>query len=506
MAEAINAQNINDYLLYLADRLKQPLPAPYNNGASFNGKSANEIAAALEALYDRLGIPRQTGWSYEDAFLKEPPKITTPVMIVNPTAPISNAPAYSYYPVAPGIGRANFKPFLHWVEERVRRPLELFGITAWDHYSDDAIRQALPNVYRSSNITPDEAKQLELGFLSVYHQKVAPVPVQIPAMPASLVSNNTPPSAQATYATVKQPKSMIRKLMVPAILLIILGAAGVWLWQQYHAYMNLPTVYALTNNIALREDPSDTSPVLGRMDIYGTYLDSKNVKQNSASQLKLSTGELTNGFYKATSSNNFWSYLAGNDSTLYVHTKYVTTDKALFEKYSDDLDNFKNDYNELDKLGFIYRQMIGRAVLKNSEGKVLKIAASCKPSPRLSRVAPLSIGKYRNKITGELDVIIQATDGFCYVLRGGENELPPTITPVTIMYGTVSEPMKAGGMFARQGNGNTLRFEYCSDGQVFFSQPPYTLFMPLPASIPIPPPADDDADTVPMDTTAAGVY
>jgi hypothetical protein len=490
MAETINARNGGAYLLYLAEQLQRPLPPPYNNPAAFAGQPEAAIAASLETLYDQLGIPRQTGWSYEDAFLKDA-AATAPV----PTAATAMPGAdYVYYPVAPGIGRLNYRPFLYFIEERLRRPLNLFATAAWDNYTDEAIRQALPGIYRGAGILPDEAKQLELGFLAVYHQKVAPVPV-VP-LPSSMPAAAPPPGHRPDV----QPSPRRRWYWMPLILLLVAAAVGAWLWNQYRDYMGQPMVYALTNNIALRKDASDTSPVLGRMDLYGQYLDVKGVKQTSASSLKLSTSELTNGFYRATTSHNFWDYLTGDDSTMYVHAKYVTTDRSLYDKYSDDLSNLRNDHNELDKLGFIYRQLIGRATMRNSEGAIIKIAAACRPSPKLSRTAPLSIGKYRNKANGELDVVIQATDGYCYVLRGGENELPPSITPVMIQYGLYSEPMKSGGMFAKESGGNTLRFEYCADGQVFFGRPPYTLFTPLPARQPDPVPADGDEDPALTDT------
>ncbi len=508
MAETINARNIGDYLAHLAQKLHQPLPAPYHNATAFTAKSGDEIAAALEDLYARLGIPNQTGWSFEDAFLKEAPKVPLPENLSAAAYqnPLASSFPTSYLPVASGIGRANFRPFLYWVEDRLKRSLDLSGIAAWDNFSNEGVRNALPGIYEAAGILPDDAKQLELGFLAVYHQKVAPVPVIAATPVRSAAPAASLPKAVPAATTILQAKPRRkRRFSIPIIIgLFAAGLVGFWLWQKYAAYLKQPLVYALTNNIALRKDASDTAPIAGRMDIYGQYMDGNGVRHTSPNSLKLSTEELTNNFYTASTGTSFWSYLTGNDSTVYVHTKYVTTDKALFDKYTDDLSALKNDYNELDKLGFIYRQMIGRAVLKNSEGTAIKIAASCRPAAKLSRIAPLSIGKYRNRATGELDVFFQATDGFCYVLRGGENELPPTITPVVIQYGLMSEPMKSGGMLTKQGNNGGLRFEYCTEGQVFFSQPPYTLFLPLPAPIQAPsdPVEPDDNPAVPVDTAA----
>ncbi len=300
----------------------------------------------------------------------------------------------------------------------------------------------------------------------------------------------TPPSPVRFNGPVRRTR---RRLIALAVLLPIATAGG-WVGVRYQTWAALPTVYPLTDNVALRTQPYDKAGDAGRMDLFARYVEKGvgGVKQ-SVARLKLLSEEPENGFYRATKNPSFLAWLKGDEEAVYVHTKYTTPDRALFEQHQRVLAPLRDDLNGLDKLTSAYRRLLVDAFTKSPELQGLALAQPCRTSAAISTTAAVPVGTYRNKSTGEIYAVVFTADGRCFAINGLEAEGSgvPTVRPVQTEWGAL---LTGPGSFKR-GNGGTLRYVPCEEeaGEELTGKPPYTMFKQPPSILP---PLDSIVDQI----------
>lgn len=467
--EKITPANIDTYLGFLSRKLNQPVA----NGQSWTKLSQEEINRKLSALYDQLGIPQMRGWKYENAFAEAnvPPgnygyEETPP--------PVSSPVIYRYESVEQGIGQQNYKAFVHWLQEKTKKPVNFQQMSGWAQYSDQAIRNALPGLYQEMDLLPAAVKEYERSFLVVFgafttQPPVTPAPVA-PAPAAQPVAKKEAPLPRAN-------KSYRKGITISVAVFVILLLMGGWVWHKYHVFSNLPNLYPRTDNIALRAAPLDAADIKGRMDLYGRYMDKSGVVKPSDNKLKLLNEDAVDGFYKATATPDFMAYLTGKENAVYVHSALVTKDEQFYNNERNIFENLSAYYNEMDKLPLGFRNLIVTACTSSGPLNNARIATACNASIALSKTAPVSIGKYKDKSTNTLYAVLRSTNDMYYVASGVIGSIVSVSKVNFYDYDGTPVSSPSAGMFrAAVKNSNKLILDYCSGDKTFWSIPLYTDF------------------------------
>ena len=220
-----------------------------------------------------------------------------------------------------------------------------------------------------------------------------------------------PPEEVETSQTKAGSRKWIWFILLPLLLV------GTFVGYRYYAFNQLPTVYALTDNIAIRQEAYSQSQEMGRMDMFGSYLDASGSIQQSATQFK-KLGE-SNDYTKVLQNASFLPFLLYQFEEAYVHTKYLTSNHTEYLEYKRIFYSLSTDYNELDKLKFISRKLIYLCI-NDEEGLVNRaVQATCNQSSTIDNDAPLAIAQIKSK--NKLIVIVQLDDGTYHTIVGDEN-------------------------------------------------------------------------------------
>lgn len=268
-----------------------------------------------------------------------------------------------------------------------------------------------------------------------------------PQAPFPQVATPTRPTTQATYHQAPKKSKTVRWLVLLALAAIL----SVFVAYKYYCFQELGRVYALTNNIAIRDADEESAVQIGRMDIFGSFLNEQNAAENSYSDLKIIENDPSNRYVKVQLQESFADYLFANSAPAFVHRNIITTNKTEFDDYQHIFAAIKNDYNELDKLQAVYRKMIYNAIRTSPDIKGLTLAGTCNVETKLSKKAPLSIGQYirkdiNNNVSGRF-VIVQLSNGFYYTIQADKEGNVSKITQTMLSnFGSLS-PLQNKGKF-----------------------------------------------------------
>lgn len=227
----------------------------------------------------------------------------------------------------------------------------------------------------------------------------------------------------AMQARAGKKKGGGRFWIILAVVLVILGLAGWYVFSKYRQFSSMDYVYALADNVAVREGPDASSVSKERMDLFGYYINKDGSRLATFTKLRLLKNATENGFYEVSLNESFFSYLVGSDgsSRRYVNAKFVTTSQSEHENFASKLSNLKDDYNELDKLQLNYRRLIVNAIAKDPTLANLKPARPCVFSDKKANEEYLSIGQCTTGDKSESYVIANFSDGKCYSIQGDAN-------------------------------------------------------------------------------------
>lgn len=275
--------------------------------------------------------------------------------------------------------------------------------------------------------------------------------------------NTPPPPRVVSTNTYAAPNHTTRN-----IFLIVLVGVLAYVGYELYEYQKLGTVYALSNELIIRDSSKKDGKFLGSADLFGKNMDKNNVEVPTTSELKLYSNDLQGGYYKVIVSDTpFFSFLFNNDEG-YVYSKYFTTDKKKQDSYKAIFEPIKEDYYELKHLEFAYRTMIVNAIENTPSMKGLVLKESCDIQPVTAKKMPLRIGQEQNKDRTVFHALVQLSDGNYYsiIANGFYN-----VSQVNQIY-LDGEPMTSPGKFLNKGK--YFEWESCdksmtarSNGQPF---------------------------------------
>lgn len=276
-------------------------------------------------------------------------------------------------------------------------------------------------------------------------------------------SNTTPPPRTVSTDNYAAPNHTTRNVFFIALLGVL-----AYVGYEFYEYQKLGTVYALSNELIIRDSSKKDGKFLGSADLFGKNMDKNNVEVPTTSELKLYSNDLQGGYYKVIVSDTpFFSFLFNNNEG-YVYSKYFTTDKKKQDLYKAIFEPIKEDYYELKHLEFAYRTMIVNAIENTPSMKGLVLKESCDIQPVTAKKMPLRIGQEQNKDRTVFHALVQLSDGNYYsiIANGFYN-----VSQVNQIY-LNGEPMTNPGKFVNKGK--YFEWESCdksmaakSNGQPF---------------------------------------
>ncbi len=255
-------------------------------------------------------------------------------------------------------------------------------------------------------------------------------------------STTTPPPRTVSADNYVAPNHTTRNVFFIALLGVL-----AYVGYEFYEYQKLGTVYALSNELIIRDSSKKDGKFLGSADLFGKNMDKNNVEVPTTSELKLYSNDLQGGYYKVIVSDTpFFSFLFNNNEG-YVYSKYFTTDKKKQDSYKAIFEPIKEDYYELKHLEFAYRTMIVNAIENTPSMKGLVLKESCDIQPVTAKKMPLRIGQEQNKDRTVFHALVQLSDGNYYsiIANGFYN-----VSQVNQIY-LNGEPMTSPGKFVNKG-------------------------------------------------------
>ncbi|HPI55341.1 MAG TPA: hypothetical protein PLU10_11660 [Chitinophagaceae bacterium] len=254
---------------------------------------------------------------------------------------------------------AGYIHFLFKKKHGKEAPAEL--VAKWQSLTDEKIQQELQGLYASWSWSLAQGLQEENKFL----QSLRPMEVK---------SEKPLPDTKTKKSIPKWVKALMT--LIPIFL-------GLYLTYQYYGYKNADYLYALTNNIAVRDGNTN---IVGRMDLY-----SRKVKNDSVASIERIRfcGHSTETFIidgneiefnrVILDTNNFWGYLTNNPSCVgYVNASTVTEEAEEQRLHKSVFYTIKDNADELRDLKYIQRKIMVNCIREKSSLKKLQIAAPCR--------------------------------------------------------------------------------------------------------------------------------
>ncbi len=346
------------------------------------------------------------------------------------------------------ITKENITEYIKYIAQAKGKTFDDTKLAGWKNLNDSELSKALEKLYAHLGIPTQDVPKYINGFIAT-QQSVSKTNEQSGTVAEPTIAYATPVQAAPVYQqTVYQtpaPQNQRKSKVWKMVLLIAALLACSFLGYTYYQYSDYGYAYALTDNIAIREQPNKSSKELGRMDMFGKYMTKDGQIQDSYSAFKI-IGDDEYDYTKIAFSDSYWSWITGNTSEGYVHTKYIGPDKNVHDNYKRIFGNLSDDYNELDKLQFIYRKIIYNGIVKSKTIKQLVVKEPCFKSPKLDIKLRLSIAQIKQRKNGSVvgyTVIVQLSDDQYYTIKGDLNGEVEKLYKIKIM----GEYMKTQGKF-----------------------------------------------------------
>ncbi len=236
-------------------------------------------------------------------------------------------------------------------------------VEKWKSLPDERIDKELEGLYVSWSWSILQGKKEEQDFL----------------LSLKKVDTNSPTSDSSIKSTRKIPR-WIKFIGISLPIMFLL-----YLSYQYYSFKNPNYLYALTNNIAIRDG---NTKIVGRMDLYSRVV--KNDSNPTVEKIRmygqskevfLIDGEEVAFNRVILDTNNFWGYLQSDENSIgYVNASTVTQEKDEQKMHKQVFYNIKDNNLELKELKFAHRKIIVNCLQENRQLKKLQIAAPCRES------------------------------------------------------------------------------------------------------------------------------
>lgn len=333
------------------------------------------------------------------------------------------------------INKNNIRAYLLFFGDRIKMDFPEESLRQWESFDDGTLRINLNTLYARLGMQMQDCHIREAEF--VVGQKTPELknaePVIIPDRNEKLITKPevvAEPDVplvqdvynQANYDRITNKFKNRNRFLLGILLLVIFGSLSAFFAYNYKVYSSMGYAYCLADNAVIRSASNEQSAMIGRMDLFGQYMNVDGRVIISYDILKVISTETENAYTKIQVKESFWDYLTNNESNVaYCHSAFLTSDGTLFSRYREIFKELKDDFNEMDKLQYIYRKIIVSAIHTYSDLKDLTVKGSCYKEKKLSDKAMVGIGQFKSKDelgnTKSRYAIVQLSDDQYYTIQ-----------------------------------------------------------------------------------------
>lgn len=293
-------------------------------------------------------------------------------------------------------------------------PSEL--LNSWANLSDEDINRNLSGLFESWGMSPTEKDIIVNKFLEKEHLQSRPAfnPNNFQQIP-----QQTDVSSHST-STVSSSKIRKKRSVLTLLLILPFAVLAGYVAYKYVAYNALNRVYAITQNIAIRDAEGK---MVGRMDLYPDSLlqsvSSLRALDNSIYYIQPEGSTKEYPSRKLISDTlSFRDYLFNRTVELFVNVNYLVDDKKEYNLYANafqDIQNVDKDNNQLN--ASIRKVIVGSMVItQNMEDKYIPTYSEGLNKNIISITSNLVIQSFNND--QEYVIIAPLSDGFYYKFEG----------------------------------------------------------------------------------------
>lgn len=347
---------------------------------------------------------------------------------------------------------ARFIAQLYRERNKTEAPPEL--LNAWTNLSDVEIQTQLSGLFASWGKSVHDLQLAKSRFLQAQQRTQALNTSTYSTSP----TNSKTAYTTSQYPTYPETKTNGKKMILGVLFFLFVAVGGFFVYH-YIKYNALTRIYAITENIAVR---NKEGKLVGRMDLYpktGTEEKSYSNLRALDNQVYQIQPEGSNKVYPSRKAlmddASFSDYLWNNeDKICYVNVNYIVNDKKEFKLFQNAFKEIQNVKSDNDKLNASIRKIIVGAMAQD---------ASLENSFLLSRANGLSAGSLKNTISflvqsisknGDAVVIAGLDNGSYYRFSGNTNEdkfNPPTIIQLQTEDGAQG-PLSGNYRFIKSGS------------------------------------------------------
>ncbi len=260
------------------------------------------------------------------------------------------------------IGRNHIEAYithLFFLRHQKNPPTSL--IDKWKILPEERIDKELEGLYLSWNWSLIQGRKEEQDYLMTLNKV-----------------KETPPSIPVVDKSMRKIPRWIKLIIIGIPIVCIL-----YISYQYYCFKHPNYLYALTNNIAIRDGNTN---IVGRMDLYSRVV--KNDSNSTVEKISM-YGQSTEVFLidgdevefnrVILDTSNFWGYLNSEAKSIgYVNASTVTQNVDEQKMHKQVFYNIKDNSIELKELKYAHRKIIVNCLRENRQLKKLQIAAPCR--------------------------------------------------------------------------------------------------------------------------------
>lgn len=310
------------------------------------------------------------------------------------------------------IDKSNIAKFIsHLYREKKHHepPHEL--LQSWENLSNEEIDTNLSGLFASWGMS--EADKLSAIQRFITSQNLSSYATQSNVTTTSINPNSSP--SQFTQKKKNKNKPILLLLIVLPLFLIIS-----YLAYQYFSFNNLDRVYAITQNIAIRDGKGK---MVGRMDLYeDSTLGSYSSLRAVDNEIYYIQPEGSDKEYPCRKlipdSITFTNFLLGSDYEVYVNVNYLVNDKKEFRLYANAFHEIQTIEKDNSQLKASVRKVIvgSMAATKDMDDKYIITNSEGLNKSYINNTSGIIIQSFKNN--QEFVIIAPLNDGHYYRFEG----------------------------------------------------------------------------------------
>ncbi len=380
-----------------------------------------------------------------------------------------------------GLNKDNIADFLKYFSWNIGKNFDESQLKKWQGLDGATRDQYLDKLMESFGYDTDQRKmEIVQNYLNDQSKKAEKRPKRSSQKEAK---SDRMPRAQRKQKKSTSPEfsdTPTKRNPIWSILIVLLViAAGGYLWMKYSDYQNRDKIYCLASNVSIRKDLSGNENWGTRMDFLGKYRNASGKVIKSNYSLPIVDDDMYNEFYKVYMDTSFWQYLTAPEKTVgYVHSEFVTRNESEYEEYQRVFQYFEEDYTEMQNLPFRYRRILVNTIKSYSPLRNKTLSPPCYKDKGHTSNPKMSIGTKSMKVgLAKQYFVVARIDGLFYSILSNEDATEISVFDTFMKTRDGRQRMDRPGKFARS-TGGTLRWEDCeSEIKVETSSRPYDFFV-----------------------------